>query len=119
MHRFYGSDTGTYHAEIASPWIVNWIGVSSEQNPSIITVTAKRTQGEMPQVVMASTVSSGAMHAAEKAQAAGRANRELAFEDMLKPGPLELVGKRTSLSANCPFLQLCGLGVCPVSVTEP
>ena len=50
---------------------------------------------------MASTASSGAMHShAKKVQAAGRTNRELAFEDMLKPGPLEHVGKRTSLSAN-------------------
>jgi hypothetical protein len=57
----------------------------------------------MPQVVLAATVSSAANQAAEKAQAAGRANRELAFEALLKPGPLELVGKRTSLSANCPF----------------
>jgi hypothetical protein len=57
----------------------------------------------MPQVVMASTVSSGAMHAAEKAQAAGRANRELAFEDMLKPGPLELVGKRTKPLSQLPL----------------
>ena len=55
----------------------------------------------MPLRVMASTASSGAMHShAKKVQAAGRTNRELAFEDMLKPGPLEHVGKRTSLSAN-------------------
>ena len=54
----------------------------------------------MPRVVVAATAESAVRQASEVAQASARGNTELAFEALLKPGPLESVGNvRRSLPA--------------------
>ena len=53
----------------------------------------------MPRVVVAATAESAVRQASEVAQASARGNTELAFEALLKPGPLESVG---NVSPQCP-----------------